>query len=274
MRTPVSSPYLSSRRVGEAVVSLLATGVVGPVPLLKVLGVSEAEGRHAMPETTAAGTIVLGKHALHIQIGTASLLIDPSATDPRQAPGVSVGLRTLGLQPEQITHVLLTHAHGDHFTDVTLEHGGQRVVRYTQARHVLGRLDWDDNPDRQQPDSLLNVHLGTVARQGLLDVVAGDQEIVPGVTMRATPGETPGHMIVHVHSAGQHFYFLGDLFHHACQVEHLDWRFPHQAAIPAARRRLLRAAVREDALLVFAHHHFPGWGRIVPTDAGYRWEDI
>ena len=48
-----------------------------------------------------------------------------------------------------------------------------------------------------------------------------------------------------VHSAGESFYYVGDLFHHPCEVEHLDWVSPgrDRAAVRASRERLIAAAV-------------------------------
>jgi len=65
------------------------------------------------------------------------------------------------------------------------------------------------------------------------------------------------------------------VFHHTCQVAHPDWvmTYRDRPAMLASRQRLLADVVPHGASLVFTHHIFPGWGRIVPTDAGYRWAD-
>ena len=77
-----------------------------------------------------------------------------------------------------------------------------------------------------------------------------------------------------VQSAGESFYYVGDLFHHPCEVEHLDWVSPgrDRAAVRASRERLIAAAVAERATVVFTHARFPAWGHIMPASAGYRWE--
>ena len=74
-------------------------------------------------------------------------------------------------------------------------------------------------------------------------------------------------------SAGAHAYYLGDLFHHPCEVAHPDWVLMgrDQAAMITARQRLSADAVRTDALLVCTHTIFPGWGRIVRAEGAYRW---
>ena len=102
----------------------------------------------------------------------------------------------------------------------------------------------------------------------------GDREVAPGVAMLHAPGETAGHCVVRLDAGGERFYALGDLFHHACEVEHLDWASPwvDLAAMRASRERLLAEAVPTNAIVVFTHEPFPPWGRIVQAGEGYRFE--
>ena len=60
---------------------------------------------------------------------------------------------------------------------------------------------------------------------------AFNREIVPGVATLHAPDESSDHSIVRVASGGQTFYALGDLFHHACEVDHMDWPRPGSIAM-------------------------------------------
>jgi glyoxylase-like metal-dependent hydrolase (beta-lactamase superfamily II) len=107
-----------------------------------------------------------------------------------------------------------------------------------------------------------------------LELVDGEREIVPGVTIVPAPGKSPGHCVVRLESAGEVFYVLGDVVHHACEAEHVRWCPPHADpdALAAARERLFPTIAREGALLATAHEPFPPWGRIAVAGAGYRWQ--
>ena len=60
----------------------------------------------------------------------------------------------VGVRPEEITHVLITHAHYDHFAGVAVERDGRYVARFPQARHLIGRADWEGAyPRRAKPES-------------------------------------------------------------------------------------------------------------------------
>jgi glyoxylase-like metal-dependent hydrolase (beta-lactamase superfamily II) len=277
--------YISSRRVGDATVTIISecTGI-GPVNL----PVPEAEWRQAIPEADSGGMISYGFNLAHIQLGDASILIDTGGIDDPSSgmaqlvaswfpgftpsPGLHAGLSDRGIHPEDITHVLITHAHADHFAGVTTMQADQRVACFPNAHHVIAQGDW--MPSQEQPDEELTRALETIEQLGLLEVIHDEREIVPGITMIPAPGETPGHSIVRVHSAGQTFYYLGDLFHYACEVEHPDWMDPGRDPIAMLRSRaqLMTEAAASHALLVFTHAPFPGWGWIVPTVTGYRWE--
>lgn len=280
-----SGSYVQTRQLGDARVSIISDGS-GLSTIIQQLMVPEAAWRAAVPEANAAGEVVLGYNVAHVALGGASILIDLGFDDPsaesqwreprhQRSPGIEAGLASLGVRPEAITHVLITHAHGDHFAGGTVERDGQRVPRFPNARHYIGRRDWEGNPARENPSNLINRHLAPIDQAGLLELVDGEREIVPGVTMIAAPGESPGHSIVRVHSGGQTFYFVGDLFHHPCEVENLDWvsagRDP--VAFRSSRDRFLAEAVPANATIVFTHRPFPPWGTIVRAGNGYRWQN-
>ncbi|HEY3083608.1 MAG TPA: MBL fold metallo-hydrolase [Chloroflexota bacterium] len=281
----MSASFVSTRRFGDATVSIISDGS-GKSVIVKQLEVPEAVWRPAVPDADAEGEVVLGYNVALVEIGAARVLIDlgfdePSPASPwkaprhQRSPGLEAGLAALGTRPEDVSHVLITHAHGDHVAGGSVEGDGARQPRFRRARHLIHRLDWEGNPARQDPDSMLSRHLGPVERAGQLEPVDGDREAVPGVTLIHAPGESPGHAIVRVESGAERFYFLGDLFHHPCEVEHLDWvsRGRDQPAMERSRRRLIAEAVPANASLVFSHRPFPGWGRIVARGDGYRWVD-
>ncbi len=289
MTVPDEPGFVSSRRIGEAIVTIIRDGTFGAVPLVPWLQVPEEEARRAMPEANAAGAIAFDLNAAHIRIGGASILVDPgfgeldADTYPttwyvqelqaRRSPGVPAGLASIGVQPEQITHVILTHTDEDHFMGVTVRRDGQTLARYPRARHLVMRAGWDEIPERAKPDSEITLGLGEIERLGLLDLVGDNYEVVPGVMLLHTPGEAPNHCIVRVRSGGESFYYLGDLFHHVCEIEHPDWFFEwhDKAAMGASRARFFADVTPQRDTLVYTHGTFPAWGRITPTGEGYRW---
>ena len=284
----MGTAYTASRMVGEAVVTVVSDGILRSAPIIAWLNQPEIEARRAVPEANAKGEMECGMNLVHVRLGEASILLDPGwgelspsswlATDlgAELPPGVEACLADIGIAAQDITHVLISHAHADHYIGGTVERNGAHVPRYPRARYFIQRADWDGNPERDVEDSEPAMHLGALERLGLLDLVDGDYEVVPGVTMIHAPGESPGHSIVHVRSDGANFFYLGDLFHHPCEIERPDWILFERTdearrASEASRARFLAEAADTQALAVFTHAPFPGWGHVTRTATGYRW---
>lgn len=278
--------YVSRRTIGGAAITVISEGTLEWAPRMEA---PHDELERAIPELAARGKFTLGLNLAHVALEDASILIDPGCDDPasawqerfaakwpgsRRSPGLRAGLARLGVDPSAVTHVLITHAHADHFAGVTVERDGHDAVRFPRARHFIGRKDWLENPAREDPASELAVRLGAVDQVGLLEVVDEAREVAPGATMLPAPGETPGHCVVRIRSAGHSFYYVGDLFHHPCEVEHPGWMPANRdpAANRASRSWVCTEAAASGATVVFSHDLFPAWGRIRAADGGFRWE--
>lgn len=278
--------YISTRQIGDAEITVISEGTLEWAPKMEA---PEDQVRRAIPDLAERGKFTLGLNVAHVALGNASILIDPGCDDPTSAwqerfvakwpgsqrsQGLRAALARIGVDPSAVTHVLITHAHADHYAGVTTERGGHDVVRFPRAGHFIGRRDWLENPARDDPASELAVRLGAVQHTGLLEIVDGDREIAPGATMVSSPGETPGHCVVRIRSAGQTFYYLGDLIHHPCEVEHPDWMPANRdpAANRTSRSRVFAEAAQSGATVVFSHGRFPAWGRIVAPGGAFRWQ--
>jgi glyoxylase-like metal-dependent hydrolase (beta-lactamase superfamily II) len=279
--------FIDTRHVGEATVTAVSEGGLLWAPRFPV---PEPEWRRAMPEADADGRVWLGLNVVIIRLENALIVVDPGMDDPvsvsqrgrslvgpdweiKRTPGLAAALSELALAPENVTHVVITHPHEDHYPGVVVAQAGDFVPRFPRARHFLGRADWEGNPQRGAPGSDLE-RLELIDRLGLLELVAGEQEIVPGVTIVPAPGESAGHCVVRLESAGEVFYVLGDIVHHACEVAHPDWGPAHADPdeLAATRERIFPTLARQGALLATAHEPFPPWGRIVDAGDGYHWQ--
>ena len=281
-----ASTHFASRRIGDATVTVISEGSCLWAPKYQV---PEPDWRRCLHDADADGRIRIGFNLAHVAVPGASIVIDPGFDDPQTpwasafaarwpgyvaTPGTRAALTAIGARADDVTHVLITHTHDDHFVGVTREDHGHHRVRFARARHFVGRADWEHPPRRRDPQSELMVRLGTVEREGRLELVDGDREVAPGVTMMHSPGETAGHSVVRVRSGGESFYFVGDLFHHRCEIEHPGWVSPNRdpAVMRASRDRLIAEAAASHATVVFAHEAFPGWGRISLHGIDARWE--
>jgi glyoxylase-like metal-dependent hydrolase (beta-lactamase superfamily II) len=220
----------------------------------------------------------------HIALPGLSVLVDASKMELPQdhpdaipgyqmPPGLFAGLAEAKVEPDRVTHVIITHGHGDHFNAATREEQGEYVPCFPNARHYFGRADWDQMQSALQDlNSVESRTLGVLQSKGLLDLVDGDWQLGAGLHIIAAPGETPGHQIVRFHLGEHTLYFLGDLYHHVVEVEHPTWmvNWNDVDANVHSRQALTKRALPERALL-FATH-IPGAGRVRQSPTGLRWE--
>lgn len=97
------------------------------------------------------------------------------------------GMKTLGLDPERVTHVIVGHGHADHF-------GGAPYFQQRGARVVMGTPDWDalERPaGRSQGAAAPPIRRDIVITDGQT-LTVGDVTF----TFAMVPGHTPGAIAV------------------------------------------------------------------------------
>jgi glyoxylase-like metal-dependent hydrolase (beta-lactamase superfamily II) len=203
-------------------------------------------------------------YCYHIATPTASILVDAGMGEIdlsratmriERTDGVMGALATMGLQPTEITHLILTHAHPDHFIGAAVESEMGYIPAYPGAQVYMGAADWYEHPQRLKPESRYARLFTCLQERGLLTLVEGEHHLPDGVSMLPAPGESPGHYVVRVASAGQTAYILGDLIHHPLELEHpaMMTKGRDQAAMLASRQRLIPQMVAEEALILASH---------------------
>lgn len=179
-----------------------------------------------------------------------------------------------GHQRDDVTHVITTHAHGDHVKRHTVVREGRREPIFPRARYLVHRADWQwFSGAGHVPE--FDEQIAPLARWGLLVLIDGACEPVPGIQLLPTPGHTPGHCSLLVESEGACVLFVGDVCHHPLHFKHLDWvsSFDTDPAIaPRTRAWLFELALARDALVVCPHAPSPGLGHVRRRAGGYAWE--
>src|SRR5205823_3677854 len=97
---------------------------------------------------------------------------------------VGDGLREVGLLPDAIDVVVMTHLHFDHSGGTTRHTSGGGVEPvFRGARHVVQSREWEDatRPHERNRASYLAENVFPLAAAGLLDLVDGEAEVSPGV---------------------------------------------------------------------------------------------
>lgn len=273
--------------LGEATITVINAGNM-ILKLSEEMNVPESEWRPRY-STAFEKPLPFPSQSVHIALPDVSILVDANnyavAVPPgspylppgyQPPPSLLDQLLEKGIRPQDITHLVITHAHFDHYVGTTTKHDGQYLPTFPNARCYLGRADWDDpemQKSLQDPDSIDSRTFGVLHQHGLLELVEGNRILTPAVQIIAAPGESPGHQLVRVHSGGQTLYCLGDLYHHSIEVEQPTWMatWANPVTNISSRHALVEAALSEDALLVAAHMPV---GHLQSTPTGIKWVEV
>ncbi len=133
---------------------------------------------------------VVGRTGTAMWIVTTSaglVLIDAGYADQLDSVLLK-GMRSLGLDPARVTHIIVGHGHGDHF-------GGASYFQQRGARVVMGAPDWDALEAPPAPGRG-GAPAGPVVVAPKRDIAVADGQTltVGGVPFRFVmiPGHTPG----------------------------------------------------------------------------------
>jgi glyoxylase-like metal-dependent hydrolase (beta-lactamase superfamily II) len=189
-------------------------------------------------------------------------------------------LASAGFLPRDVKWVINTHLHFDHAggnttIDPELENDPRRHVRptYPNATYVVqrGDLEFARHTNERTRASYLPPNFEPVAAAHRWQTVEGDAEILPGISVRLTPGHVPFHQSVLVQDGGETALFLADLIPTTAHLP-LPWIMGYDLqplVTLETRRRLYQRAEAEEWLLVFEHDPKVVSGRLAREDKGF-----
>lgn len=200
-----------------------------------------------------------------IEAGDARILFD-TGLDPA---GVTAALAHAGYAPEDVTHVVLTHHHGDHIGGLAGDGG---AATFPNAEVVTGQVEFEHWAAQGNEAFEAKVR----PFEGSIRFINAGDEVAPGIVAEEAYGHTPGHLAFRVTAGERTLMLVADAMHHyVYALTDPDWHVgfdsdPEMAA--ATRRRLLDLAASERMPVIGYHLPFPGIGFVEAREDGtYRW---
>lgn len=209
---PASPPQgLRSVQVGEWRITALSDGYFR-LDGGAMWGVVPAKIWRALSPPDADNTIRLALRPFLAERGGERIVIEPgigARWGPKEreryglesTPDLGSSLRALGLAPEQVTHVVMSHCHWDHIGAAVVEGAdGVLAPRFPGARHFAPAVEIEraKRPGHARQASYREDDVRVLERAGVLEAFAGRTELVPGLTAHELGGHSDGVSVITV----------------------------------------------------------------------------
>ncbi len=184
---------------------------------------------------------------------------------------IRTNLEIFGLEPEDITHVVLSHLHYDHSAGITFNDGNLKTQpTLPNALCFVQKREWEYAINQlDKRDSNFGV---TYELDELYRLIADDRfvfidqdffKLADDIDLIWTGGHTPGHQIVRLTSGEDVAYFLGDLVPNDLLLNTGATPLDEDTARTRQMKLTwLRRAWEEDAELLFYHSIYQKSGKL------------
>jgi glyoxylase-like metal-dependent hydrolase (beta-lactamase superfamily II) len=256
------SVQIVTRKVGSVEVSLIAEGIRKGSPP-RFVNVDDAVIKQYIP----GGTVDSEANMFVIKTKEGIIVIDSGF-----GAGILEGLRILGIAPENVTAVVLTHTHGDHIGGL-LKNGTAVFPAATLYLSEKELAFWKT----AKADDFIKAYKAVSVFEPAEIGTAG-KHLFAEITPYAAYGHTPGHTVYLIESEGQKLLIIGDLIN----VGEVQFPRPDSATAydsdgaqaASSRKRVLDYAAQNGIVLSGMHLVFPATGTVSRSDSGFVFEPV
>ena len=162
-----------------------------------------------------------------------------------------------GVQPDEVDIVINTHLHFDHAGGNTHFSRNRAVPTFRRARYMVQRREYEhaQNPSDRDRASYFPENFQPIAEAGQWELIEGDGEILPGISVERIPGHNADMQAVKIVGGGKRLAFVADLLPTRHHIP-LPWimgydLYPLQTL--ETKRKWLPRLVSEGWITVFGH---------------------
>ena len=191
-------------------------------------------------------------------------------------------LAAAGIEEQDITDIVITHAHPDHVGGLIHADGS---TAFATADVYISKAEFDYWTDRNidlSSESLDETtkmsiefarnHIAVV--QDRLKFFQDNEVLFDCLRLELAPGHTPGHTVTTLFSEGEELVHMADTFQHILLLAHPEWGSlidtDFELAV-SSRKNLGNQWAAEKKLIFGDHLPFPGLGYVKKRNDGFEW---
>lgn len=213
-----------------------------------------------------------GDHTVLIETGIGNKMPERMVKIYGQPAKLLDSLTAAGFSPEDFDMVINSHLHFDHCGWNTVLRGANVVPTFPRAKYYVQQGEWQHGRRQLERDAIsyISANYDPLIESGQMTLLNGDQEIVPGISVKVFPGHTRHMQAVVLTSGGQTACYISDLIPTSW---HLDptWvmsfdLFPLETI--ESRKRYYEKAIPEKWLTMFTHDPNIPWAYVERDEKG------
>lgn len=222
-----------------------------------------------------------GMNSLLVRTGDKNVLIETGIGNKlperlvqifKQPAKLLDNLHAVGIAPEDIDVVINTHLHFDHCGWNTVRRGGQIEATFPNAIYYAQKGEWEHGCLQLERDAIsyMSPNYDPLIESGQMELLEGDCEILPGISVKVFPGHTANMQAVMVESGGKTACYISDLIPTSMHLD-VTWVMAfdlYPLLTIENRKKYYEQALPERWLTVFTHDDAVPWGYVERGERG------
>jgi len=216
-----------------------------------------------------------GKKNILIETGIGNKLPERMVQIYKQPAKLLDNLHAAGVAPEDIDIVINTHLHFDHCGWNTVRRGDRVVATFPNAKYYVQEKEWEHGRLQLERDAIsyMSPNCDPLLETGQMELLNGDLELSPGISVKVFPGHTANMQAVIIESGGGNenggndkktACYISDLIPTSAHLD-VTWvmafdLFPLETI--ESRKKYYAQAIPERWLTVFTHDDATPWGYV------------
>jgi glyoxylase-like metal-dependent hydrolase (beta-lactamase superfamily II) len=226
----------------------------------------KADAQNYVPVGLNSLVVRTGRETILIETGIGNKLPERLVKIFSQPAQLLDNLAAAGISPEEVDIVINTHLHFDHCGWNTVQTGNEIVPTFPNAKYYAPEGEWRHGRLQLERDAISYIgdNYEPLIKSGQMELLNGDREIVPGISLKTFPGHTQTMQAVIIKSGGQTACYISDLIPTSAHLD-LTWGmafdlFPLQTI--ESKKRYYAQAIPEKWLTIFTHDPNVPWAYI------------
>ncbi len=176
-------------------------------------------------------------------------------------------LSDLNLKRTDITDVIFTHLHFDHSGGATMIENGEIVPAFPNAKYYVQKdhYKYAIKPSVKDGASFFKENYVPLYENGMLELIDGDGELFPGISLITLNGHTKNMQLVKIHNNEQTYLYMADLIPTSAHIPmpYIMGYDNYPMTTLEEKQKWLPIIAENNWIAIFEHDNYNPAGKII-----------